>query len=67
MSSPKQVRQSPPLRDSDVMFVISKRFEQIGQRMIARDYTEVEALMQETSEWMDWLHECIQQRDGGDS
>lgn len=64
MNAPEPL-ESPPFRDSDALLIISKRLTNLADRMMAHDYSTVEADLAEVSEWMEWLAAGITRRDSG--
>lgn len=48
-------RQSPPVRDSDLIYLAIKRLEVVADKMMRLEYDEtLDQLMQEAADWFEW-------------
>ena len=64
MSDPDE-HQSPPVTDSDLMFLAIKRLERVAEKMMAKQYDEeLDDLMATAAEWFDWAEYNIARRAG---
>lgn len=57
-------RESPSVRDSDVIYLAIKRLEAVANKMMLRQYdSELDALMKEASDWFEWAALAIGKRE----
>lgn len=53
----------PRMRDSDVIFLIVKRLDQVATMMTRYEYgPELDRLVEESAEMLEWLADWMQQR-----
>ena len=60
-------RMSPPVRDSDIMWLAIKRLTAVAEKMQKREYdAELDELMATAAEWFEWAAWNINRRAGKD-
>lgn len=58
-------RKSPPVRDSDLMYLAIRKLEAVAEKMARLEYDEkLDELLREADEWFDWAAYNINKREG---
>lgn len=56
-------RQSPPVYDSDLIYLAIKRLEAVAEKMQKLEYdAELDTMMERAAEWFDWAAYNITKR-----